>query len=73
MQLNTTSGLSACSTSNVPGGLANIESPIYNKAGYSGYRQRRAIILGAAGFGSGYPAGVSLNSVNSSGQVTRPR
>jgi len=68
--LNTTSGLSNCVNNNLTGtSLANVESPYYNKAGYAG-TSGGGIYFGAGGFGSGYPAGVSLNAVNSSGVPT---
>jgi hypothetical protein len=65
-------GLSACNTQPITGpgaALANIESPFYNKAGYSG-ATTAGIYFGASGFGTGYPAGVSLNPVAVGGGVT---
>jgi len=68
--LDTTTGLSNCVNNNLTGtSLANVESPYYNRAGYAG-TSGGGIYFGAAGFGSGYPAGVSLNAVNSSGVPT---
>jgi len=62
--LNTTTGISSSSVTNnalSSSGLANIESPLFTKGGAAG---NGILYFGAAGFGSGYPAGVAVTTFN---------
>jgi hypothetical protein len=62
-QLDESSGLSNGNTFNITGtSLANIESPWYGSAAHDD-NGTGFIYFAAAGFGSGYPAGVSVNQV----------
>lgn len=62
--LDTTTGFSSSSITNTTicnGTLANIESPVFSKAGVTG---SGTLYFGAAGFGSGYPAGTAVASIS---------
>jgi hypothetical protein len=68
--LNTKTGLSGNavnSTLLAGSGLQNIESPLFSQGGLSG---SGLLYFGAAGFGTGYPAGVAVTTIGSGNKIT---